>query len=69
MKPISYLSGTPSSIKLTKPENAGESKLAGAQTRSNPFTISTGSLSLFIQQTERISDGKLSPPLFTALTL
>jgi len=43
--------------------------LAGGETRLNPFIIKTVGLSLFTNEHDRISDGKLSPPSLIAVTL
>ena len=58
-----------SSSKNPAKVSASAVKSAGAQTRSNPFMINTVPLSLKVFPIERISDGKLSPPLFKAVTL
>ena len=47
----------------------GAVKSAGPLMRSNPFTTNTVPLELNARPAERISEGKLSPPLLTAVTL
>ena len=65
---ISFIYGTPRSFHHSIPESSSSTQ-AGPDTRSKPFTTRTLPLLSLLIPTESSSDSKLSPPLFSAVTL
>ncbi|MPN04707.1 hypothetical protein SDC9_151952 [bioreactor metagenome] len=71
MYDMSLIYGTPWSLLSVNPANeeSDEAKLAGSDTRSKQFTMRTSSFDVFDLKTDKISEGKLSPPSFNAAIL